>query len=161
MQQQATAGRGPRSRGLANRRPVRHPARVGNNRQRLANLVKAWRIQLGMLSQAALAEASQVSIRTVGSLERGEKISPTKMRQIEMALRRPPYTFDAILEGVEPASPQAEPWALALAEMSEAEVDRLSDIVEAYRAGEGERFKLWARGVRDAARRGIEPRNVG
>jgi transcriptional regulator with XRE-family HTH domain len=107
-----------------------------------------------MQAQSALAAASGVSTRTIGSLERGEKISDNKMRALEIALRWPAYSFDAILAG----EPAPEDTARAPARMdpitkivvaTEDELDEIQRIFEKYRGpAEGERFRAWADGVR-------------
>jgi transcriptional regulator with XRE-family HTH domain len=123
----------------------------------LAKAVKAWRVARGMLSQEALAAAAGVAIKTVGTLERGQKISDTKMRQIEQALGRPPYTFDAILGGAPvPGLTGMAPWIAELVAMSPQDINRIADLYDKYRPGDGDGFKIWATGVRQAHGEGQE-----
>lgn len=86
MHRSAKYGKSPPDYPLSARRPMRHRARVGINRQRLATAILARRVALGITSQEALATRAHVSQRTVGTLERGGTISDTKLIAVLTAL---------------------------------------------------------------------------
>lgn len=90
-EQSGPAADGPPSYRLEKRRPLRHLSRVtrGNmtkTRREAGHAVRVRRVQLGMRSQQALADAADVDVKTVGKVERGEKIGENSMIALDIAL---------------------------------------------------------------------------
>lgn len=96
-------------------RPARAPLYVRSARagwravtahpgQRLGQLVAARRKALGLQTAQKLAEAARVSLRTITTVETGERtgFNPTTKGAIERVLRWAPGSIDAILDGREP-----------------------------------------------------------
>lgn len=88
---------------------------VGKNRQALRRHVQARRAdpQLGMSSQRALAEAANVSPRTVARLEAGDRVGSNSEHRIEQALLWQPGSIEAILSGGEPVPIESDAAAVA------------------------------------------------
>lgn len=71
---------------------------------RLAGRIASRRINRGYTSRAALAAVAHVAVRTVDSLERGDReyMQPKTAAKLEAALEWPPGAFARILAGSEP-----------------------------------------------------------
>lgn len=78
----------------------------GNDRKRLARLVIARRVELGMHTTKALAKDAGLSPRMLGDVENGRRdnFSSGAKAQIERALRWDPGSIDAILRGGDPTT---------------------------------------------------------
>lgn len=76
----------------------------GENRKRLAEAVVTRRVDLGMLTTVALAEAAGLTARMLGDVENGRRqnFSRGAKAQIERALRWAPGSIDAVLGGSDP-----------------------------------------------------------
>jgi hypothetical protein len=91
---------------------VRHHVSVDGQRTakaRLARLVQARRVTLGMLTQGALSEATGISSRTIGRLERVGEIGPNAARRVEVALGWAPGSIDDVLAGGDPTPEVVQP----------------------------------------------------
>lgn len=77
---------------------------TGPEWKRLAQLVVSRRVQLGMKTTKALAEAADLTPRAVGDIENARRTnySPGTRAQIENALRWTPGSFNSALAGGEP-----------------------------------------------------------
>lgn len=82
--------------------PMPHGANVGKPRRRLAMLVKARRLELGMRSQKALATSVGIATRSVGSVERGEYVGESTLLEIDRALGWEAGSCQVVLDGGEP-----------------------------------------------------------
>lgn len=88
--------------------PMRDRARVttgksANSRQAAGKAVRVRRIALGMRSQQALADAAAVDVKTVGKIERGEKVGENSLIAIDIALDwTPGRGVAALLAGEQP-----------------------------------------------------------
>lgn len=90
--------------------PMRQSARVahgGEDWATLARHVRNRRERVGLHSQQALADAASVSLRTIGSLERGESVGRRTLVRIEQALRWRPGSAADVLAG-RPVDPSAD-----------------------------------------------------
>jgi Helix-turn-helix len=70
--------------------------------RRLADYVVARRVELGMRDRRALAAATDVTDRTLGKLENGQRVSPSTLGVIENVLGWAPGSCRRILAGGEP-----------------------------------------------------------
>lgn len=102
MQVWASAGRGGAGGALVVSTPRTHSEAVTQQWQRLAIEVQARRRELRFYTQDDLAEAAGVSRRTIGTLERGGKVSSPTLRAVEIALRWTPGSADDVLRGGRP-----------------------------------------------------------
>lgn len=85
--------------------PARDSKRVKAREQdwsRLGRYLISRRVQLGYERQADLADAAGVALRTVGTIERGDRVRATTLAKIEQALGWKPGSADAVLRGGEP-----------------------------------------------------------
>lgn len=69
---------------------------TGRGWQKVADLVVAGRLKLGYTSRPQFATASGVSKRTLGTLERGNPVSPRTLRAIETKLGMRPGYLDKV-----------------------------------------------------------------
>lgn len=81
----------PLAQTLVSRLAMRHLSRVARenvtkSRQEAGRAVRTRRVQRGMRSQQALADKADIDVKTVGKLERGEKIGETSMIALDIAL---------------------------------------------------------------------------
>jgi len=81
---------------------------TGQDPRRLADYVISRRTALGYDTQEELAAAAGVSAKTIGRLERGERVSSATRGKIERALAWVPGSMRAVLAGREPTA-TAEP----------------------------------------------------
>lgn len=92
---------------------VRHSALVaerGRDWKRLARHVRSRRMELGYATTRQLAEAVDISFRTIGNLERGVAVGPNTLTAVENVLGWTPGSALEVLAGGEPASrPSAPP----------------------------------------------------
>jgi hypothetical protein len=72
--------------------------------QRLADYIVARRVELGMRDRRALAEATGVTERTLGKLEKGQRVSPSTLGMVENRLGWTPGSCRRVLAGEEPTS---------------------------------------------------------
>ena len=79
--------------------------------KRLADHVITRRVQLGMMDRRDLRDATGITERTIGQLERGHSVSASTLAKIELTLEWPPGTARRILDGGEPdtAVPARQP----------------------------------------------------
>lgn len=95
-----------RDQALGRARPTGHPGLVALPRQdpaRLGRLIRARRIDLGHDSYEAFAKAARISIRTIGSIERGDSIPSSRTAtKLEKALGWESGSVDAVLRGGHP-----------------------------------------------------------
>jgi DNA-binding Xre family transcriptional regulator len=71
--------------------------------RRLADYVVARRVELGMRDRRALAAATGITDRTVGKLEKGQRVSPSTLAAIENELGWAPGSGRHVLAGGEPS----------------------------------------------------------
>lgn len=77
-------------------------ARANQDWSRLGRYLVSRRVELGYERQADLAGAAGVALRTVGTIERGDRVRATTLAKIEQALGWKPGSADKILRGGEP-----------------------------------------------------------
>lgn len=133
--------------------------------QRLALRIRRRRVDLDV-SQQALADAANVSLRTIANLEAGQPAKERTLARIERALRWIPGSVDTILDGGEPSELQAENLdevvdesvdaaEAAIINASNTELVRLFRIVEAGRgitSSDADQWLVDALDMRDRAR---------
>ncbi len=71
--------------------------------RRLADYVVARRVELGMRDRRAFATATGITDRTLGKLEKGQRVSASTLGVIENQLDWTPGTCRRILAGGEPS----------------------------------------------------------
>ncbi|MDJ0010147.1 hypothetical protein [Gordonia alkanivorans] len=105
---------------------------TGPEWKRLAQLVVSRRIELGMKTTKALADAADLSARMVGDIEnhRRTNYSPGARAQIENALEWEPGSINQVLDGADP-TPVRRPAVLTRVdhEWRPGELDAVSDAV--------------------------------
>jgi transcriptional regulator with XRE-family HTH domain len=76
----------------------------GEDWRRLADAVVARRVEMGMRTRQALAEALQMSARNLGDIEKARRTSydPATLARLEQVLRWEPGSVDAVLAGGDP-----------------------------------------------------------
>jgi len=75
---------------------------AGEDWQRLADYVVARRVELGMRDRRTFAEATEVTERTLGKLENGQRVSPSTLAMVENRLGWAPGSCRRLLAGGEP-----------------------------------------------------------
>jgi transcriptional regulator with XRE-family HTH domain len=83
----------------------------GEDWRRLADYVVARRVELGMRDRRAFAEATGVTERTLGKLEKGQRVSASTLAIVENQLGWAPGSYRRILAGGEPNAGSADPGA--------------------------------------------------
>jgi transcriptional regulator with XRE-family HTH domain len=99
-------------------------------RARLGSRIRQRRKALNMRNQSDLAEAAGLSLRVIGAMERGEKVSPTSIIDVELALGWAAGSADSVLSGGEPAVDGDEPDLPDPADLTEDQMDSLADLAE-------------------------------
>jgi transcriptional regulator with XRE-family HTH domain len=84
----------------------RHAA--GEDWRRLADYVVARRVELGMRDRRAFAEATGVTERTLGKLEKGQRVSASTLGMVENELGWAPGSCRRVLAGGEPNAGSAD-----------------------------------------------------
>ena len=82
---------------------------ASENWRRLADYVITGRVALGMRDRRALAAATGVTERTLGKLEKGQRVSASTLAAIENQLGWAPGSCRRILAGGEPTVGTAAP----------------------------------------------------
>lgn len=144
-----------------------HPHHVATQktqvRAQLGSLIRRTRKQAGLKRQDDLAEATGLSVSVISLAERGAKVEPNTLTQIETALAFPAGSFEAYLAGgPEPrpahhanrGDPNAgEPSLLTMSRTQLA--DAAAVVAEVYGEEAGDRF------LRDALDKRAEANRTG
>jgi transcriptional regulator with XRE-family HTH domain len=78
--------------------------------QRLGNLIRARRRDLGLYTVVDAARRADISRDTLAKVEAGERAKPVTYRKLEQALDWAPGSIDRILDGGDPAAkPSPDP----------------------------------------------------
>lgn len=77
---------------------------MSENWERLGRYVRTHRQQAGLSTTRALADATGISERTIGQLERGNSVSRNTIAAVEVALGWAPGSALRVLAGDEPQS---------------------------------------------------------
>lgn len=119
--------------------PARHHGRVsardhkGEDWQRLAQYVVSRRTELGHERQRDLADLAGVALRTVGTIERGERVRPVTLAKLERALDWLPGSASAVLHGGEPTTKDANADEPVFDDPAEIAIWNLADLDRATR----------------------------
>ncbi|GAB3376482.1 helix-turn-helix domain-containing protein [Amycolatopsis echigonensis] len=121
-------------------------------RTQLGALIKRSRRQAGMRKQDHLAAATGLSVSVISLAERGAKVEPNTLTQIEAALDFPTGSFEAYLAGRGPLPDRgASPDMPSVLTMSRLELATTAVIVEeVWGPEEGDRFLQDALAMRRA-----------
>lgn len=83
---------------------IRHHQGMNENRRRLANYVRARRIELGWRQAREFAEATELTPQTISAVETGRPVRADTLSIIDTKLRWTPGSAENILAGGEPES---------------------------------------------------------
>lgn len=79
-----------------------HSAVMTTAEQRLGNLIRARRRDLGLYTVVDAARRADISRDTLAKVEAGERAKPVTYRKLEQALEWAPGSIDRVLDGGEP-----------------------------------------------------------
>lgn len=122
-------------------RPARHHGRVNarvrkdesEDWARLGAYVVSRRTELGHDRQQDLADAAGVAVRTIGALERGERVRASTVAKIERALDWLPGSASTVLHGGEPDTKDANAEELHFDDPAEVAIWNLAELDRATR----------------------------
>lgn len=132
------AGRGPKV-PLSSHPVLRQSVRMQLDRERLGRYVLTKRRALGYLERKPFADAINLSDKTIGRLERGERVGPTVFADIERFFGWRPGDCDRIMRGGEPTSDATDAHARR-EDSNEQLVDAVADLVRLLGKDEAGRY---------------------